>query len=158
MRREGPHIVAFEHEPGKLPALNGSCTGDLLCAEVDTQNLSSWPDLFSEMQSRDTVPAGDVEEGKAWSERKVLEQGFSKGGGPIVLLGQWPAWSHECSMAWSVSTCTAVGRGQIARKTASRSLRTKFLCFKTADSAFTASTAAAFPGPSVRAAVARSST
>ena len=83
--------MAFEHEPGKLPALYGSCTGDLLCAEVDTQNLSSWPDLFSEMQSRDTVPAGDVKDGEAWSERKVLEQGFSKGGGPIVVGGKRPA-------------------------------------------------------------------
>ena len=90
VRRQGTHIQTIEPQPRELRALDRSRHLDLTPTEIDGQDLSGGPHLLCQVESRDSVAGGNVENGGPRVKIQMLQQRFSEGGGPIVMNRKRP--------------------------------------------------------------------
>src|SRR5262249_45474821 len=89
-RRQRTHIQAFESQPWELRPLDHSRALNLTPTEVDRQDLSHGPHLLCQVERRNPVPAGDIENGSSRGKIQMLQQRLSEGSGPIVVTRKRP--------------------------------------------------------------------
>ena len=65
VRRQSAHIETFEPQPRKLPSLDRSRALDLPSTEIYGQDLSRGPHLFRQVEGRDPVAGGNIENGRS---------------------------------------------------------------------------------------------
>ena len=79
VRQQGTHIQTFEPQPRELRALDRSRPLDLTPTEIDGQDLSGGPHLLCQVESRDPVAGGNIENGGSRAKIQMLQQRFSEG-------------------------------------------------------------------------------
>jgi hypothetical protein len=72
--RQSAHIQTFEPQPRELLTLNRSRAHDLTLAEIDGQNLSGRPHLLCQVESRDPMTGGYIENGNSRVKIQMLQQ------------------------------------------------------------------------------------
>src|SRR3977135_793027 len=70
-RRQKPHIQTFEPQPRELLSLDRSRTLDLPPTEIYGQDLSRGPHLFRQVESRNPVAGGNIENGRSGAKIKM---------------------------------------------------------------------------------------
>ena len=68
-------------------------TLDLTPTEIDGQDLSRGSHLLCQVESRNPVAGGNIENGDSGAKIQMLQQRLSEGGGPIVVGRKRPSKS-----------------------------------------------------------------
>src|SRR6185295_2121344 len=89
-QRQRAHIQALEPQPRELRSLDRSRAFNLTPTEVDGQDLPPGPHLLCEIECRDPMAAGDIENGNSRGKVQMLQQRLSEGSGPVVVGGKRP--------------------------------------------------------------------
>src|SRR5687768_17494525 len=74
VRWQRPHIKTLEPQPRELCTLNGSRVGHLSFASINAQYLARLTDLFGEVEGRDTMASGHIQDSCSTEKLKMQEQ------------------------------------------------------------------------------------
>ena len=59
---------------------------------INPKHVPRWADLLSQVKGRDAVAGGNIQNSGSRNEIQMLQQRLRKRRGPVVLLGERPAW------------------------------------------------------------------
>ncbi len=94
VRRQSAHIQAFEPQPRELRSLDHSRARDLMSTEIDGQDLPGGSHLLCQVEGRNPVAGGNIENEGSRAKIQMLQQRFGEGGGPVVVDWKRPPKPH----------------------------------------------------------------